>query len=256
MTPRDAIDPASTSLTFAKGLAVLKCFDAEAVELSVPEIATRTGLDRAVVRRLVLTLVQLGYVQARGRSYALAPRILVLAGGFLQGRRFGMAIQPVMEGFAAQLGEPLSMAMRDGDEAIYVAHAGGEALAPRLGFTVGSRVPLLSTAIGRALLAQEDPPLRTRLVNEAPLRAWTDHTETDRARLAALLGALPAGAIVTARGEFEPGIAASALGFQGTGGEIAAVGHSSDAARYEDPAFRARLDMTLQRAAAALRGLL
>jgi len=256
MDTRVEIDPASTSLTFAKGLAVLKCFDAEAVELSIPDIATRTGLDRAVVRRLVLTLVQLGYVQARGRSYALAPRILVLAGGFLQGRRFGMAIQPVMEGFAAQLGEPLSMAMRDGDEAIYVAHAGGEALAPRIGFTVGSRVPLLSTAIGRALLAQEDETTREELLKDAPLQAWTDRTETDRMRLGTMLAAQPAGGIVTAAGEFEPGIAAAAIGFRGAGGEVAAVGHSSETTRYEDAAFRARLETTLRRAATALRGLL
>ena len=52
-----------------------------------------TGLDRAVARRLVLTLVHLGYVSQEERVFFLTPKILVLAGGFLQGM-FAEMINP------------------------------------------------------------------------------------------------------------------------------------------------------------------
>ncbi|MFP4239299.1 MAG: helix-turn-helix domain-containing protein, partial [Rhodosalinus sp.] len=218
------IQLSDTSLTFAKGLAVMKCFDANSVTLTIPEIARRCDLDRAVARRLVLTLVRLGYVRQRGRSYSLSPRILVLAGGFLQGRRFGLAVQPVIEGFAAQIGQPLMLAMRDGTDAIYVAHAGIDGVLPRLGFTVGSRLPLLASSLGRALLTAEDPETRHRLIAEAPLTAWTERTVTDRAALARMLDAVPAGTAVQAAGELEPGVTATSLGFRCDGGEIVAIG--------------------------------
>lgn len=250
------ISTSDTSLTFAKGLCVLKCFDADAQQLTIPEIARRCGIDRAVARRLVLTLVRLGYVRQNGRSYSLSPRILVLAGGFLQGRRFGLAIQPVLEGFAAQCGQPLSMAMRDGEDAIFLAHTGGDGLAPRLGFTVGSRLPLLATAMGRALVVQEPPERRAQLVAEAPVAAWTEKTITDRAAVMRLIeGAAPSG-IMHCDGEFEPGVTATAIGFRCSGGEIAAVGHSAEGSFYEMPGFRPRIEATLQRCASALRGLL
>jgi IclR family pca regulon transcriptional regulator len=117
------IPPSDTSLTFAKGLAVLECFNTATTALGVPEIARRCGLDRAVARRLVLTLVRSGYVRQAGRSYTLAPRSLVLASGLLQGQRFGLTVQPVLEGFAAQARQPLMLALRDGYEAVYVAQA-------------------------------------------------------------------------------------------------------------------------------------
>lgn len=256
MTDTAEISTSDTSLTFAKGLCVLKCFDAEAQQLTIPEIARRCGMDRAVARRLVLTLVRLGYVRQNGRSYTLSPRILVLAGGFLQGRRFGLAIQPVLEGFAAQCGQPLSMAMRDGDDAIFLAHTGGEGMAPRLGFTVGSRLPLLVTAMGRALVVQEPPERRARLVAEAPLTAWTERTVTDRAVLAEMIENAPPNGIMHCRGEFEPGVTATAIGFRCSGGEIAAVGHSAEESYYDMPGFRPRIEAALQRCASALRGLL
>ena len=64
------------SLTFIKGMAVLKAFDAANTHLTLPQIARITGIDRAITRRLVLTLVQLGYVQQKERVFSLTPRIL------------------------------------------------------------------------------------------------------------------------------------------------------------------------------------
>lgn len=208
--------PSDISLTFAKGLEVLKCFDGDTLQLTIPEIGRRTGLDRAVVRRLVLTLVDLGYVAQLDRSFTLTPRILVLAGGFLQGRRFGKLIQPLLSAYATQAGLPLSLALQDGADAVYVAHA-GELDQPRIGFTVGSRVPMSGTAIGSAL-------------REAQRR----------------------GHLFEADGAFEPGIVGIATGFACDCGFVAAVGTSGPSALLRDPLRRAHVDTALVACAAAL----
>lgn len=245
-----------TSLTFAKGLAVLKCFDATSVALSVPEIAKRCDLDRAVARRLVLTLVRSGYVRQRGRAYVLSPGSLVLAAGLLHGQRFGSAVQPVMEGFADQARQPLMLTVRDGHDAVYVAHAGGPGILPRLGFTLGSRLPLLSTAVGRAMVGAETPATRATLLAEAPLTAWTERTVTERSRLAQVVAETPPGTAIRNDGEFEPGITATAVGFRCEGGEVAAVGHSAERALYADPAAAERIETALVRCAETLGTLL
>lgn len=210
------IESSDISLTFAKGMRVLKCFDADTTHLTIPEIARRTGLDRAVARRLVLTLVHMGYVAQSDRSFELTPRILVLAGGFLQGRRFGKRIQPLLAAYAGQTGLPLSLAMQDSDEAVYVAHA-GELDVPRIGFTVGSRVPLDRTALGAALLGPASP----------------QH-------------------LYEAVGTFEPGIVGVAASVVSNGAVVAAVGTSAPAEVLCDPVRRAHIEPAILACAAAL----
>ena len=49
--------------SLARGLAVLRTFDADHARLSLADIASRTQLSRAAARRLVMTLQHLGYVR-------------------------------------------------------------------------------------------------------------------------------------------------------------------------------------------------
>jgi len=62
------------SSTFVKGLSLFKAFDHANSRLTLADIARRTGMDRASVRRLTLTLVHLGYVAKEDRFYALTPK--------------------------------------------------------------------------------------------------------------------------------------------------------------------------------------
>lgn len=251
-----AIADKDISLTFAKGMTVLKAFDAEHTHLTLPQIARLTGFDRAATRRLVLTLVHLGYVRQQDRLFSLTPRILVLAGGFLQGRQFGKTIQPVMRAFSLRIGETLSLAMLDGAEAVYVAHAGGETERARIGFTIGSRVPLLSTAIGRMLLAAGDAQTAAEAIRTAPLEPHTQATTLDRAAIAAAVRAIAATGHALVDGEFEPGVAALAVPVAAVSGEVAALGFSAASARLADERFRSEALATLKDCAGALAGLL
>ncbi|TYC64285.1 helix-turn-helix domain-containing protein [Rhodobacterales bacterium] len=244
------------SLTFAKGMAVLKAFDTSSTHLTLPQIAKITGLDRATTRRLVLTLVHLGYVKQEDRVFSLTPRILVLAGGFLQGRQFGKTIEPVMRSFSNQISEPISMAMVDGDQAVYVAHAGAKANSVSIGFTVGSRLPLLSSAIGRALLAGFPAAEAEELIASAPLTPYTDVTNLDRASISADVAEISRRGYSSVIGEFEAGVAAIAVPIRSDNAEPGAIGVSGDASRFEDPQVRQNIIATLRECAKVLAGLL
>ncbi|GAB4350940.1 MAG: IclR family transcriptional regulator [Oricola sp.] len=253
---RRAVAERDISLTFAKGMSVLKAFDTGNTHLTLPQIARATGLDRAVARRLVLTLVHLGYVKQQDRVFSLTPRILVLAGGFLQARRFGKTIEPVLRTFSDRISESISMAMIDGLQAVYVAHAGARPDTVSIGFTVGSRVPLLTTAIGRALVSGCSPDEAEKLIRTAPLESHTDVTSTDRDAIAADVALSAQRGHAHVVGEFEAGVAAVAVPVVAAGAEPSALGVSGDAARFADEEFRHRVIETLRECAKVVAGLL
>ena len=253
---RSDITDRNISLTFAKGLSVLKAFDASQTHLTLPQIARATGLDRAVARRLVLTLVHLGYVSQEERVFFLTPKILVLAGGFLQGRQFGKTIEPVMHSFSSQISESISMAMIDGFQAVYVAHAGAKANSVSFGFTVGSKIPLLSSAIGRALVAGCDCVEAEELIANAPLERHTDATNLDRASIAADIADTARRGFAFVDGEFEAGVSAIAIPVRLNPAEPSAIGVSGDASRFEAPVARQKVVETLRECARVVAELL
>ena len=244
------------SLTFVKGMTVLKAFDTGPTHLTLPQIARATGLDRASARRLVLTLVHLGYVKQEERVFSLTPRILVLASGFLQARQFGKTIEPVLRSFSQQISDAISMAMIDGYQVVYVAHAGADTRPVSIGFTVGSRAPLLQTAIGRALVAASSPDESAQLIANAPLERFTENTVLDRDAIAADVALTVKRGYAFVDGEFEAGVAAIAMPARSEGGEIASLGISANSARLRDDGYRNRVVDTLRECSKAVVALL
>ena len=154
------------STTLLKGLGVLSAFDG-APTLTLSQIADRAGLDRSTARRLTLTLVAAGWVTQQGRAFSLAPRVLRPAGAFLQAGSFGRAVQPVLNAHAETLGGEISLALRDDDAAVYVAHSARPGARVSLGLTVGSALPLATTAIGQVLTGSDQPAQVIRGAYEA-----------------------------------------------------------------------------------------
>ena len=69
--------------SFARGLAVLRSFGADAPAQTLTGAAERSGLTRAGARRILLTLQQLGYVESEGRLFRLTPRVMELGFAYL-----------------------------------------------------------------------------------------------------------------------------------------------------------------------------
>ncbi|MEC7763769.1 MAG: IclR family transcriptional regulator C-terminal domain-containing protein [Pseudomonadota bacterium] len=214
------------SSTFAKGLTVLRAFDDTHSRLTLAEIAHFTGLDRASVRRLTLTLVHLGYAQKDGRHFSLTPKVLILAGSFLRGNQFGTHVQPLLNRYAKVIGAGVSLAIPDENSAVYIANSIGSDGDISFGFTIGSRLPLLHTAVGRMLLAMGNPEWSKAAIETAPVEQYTTETITDREALAKSVAEARAKGYAIVSGEFEAGVLGFAVPVGGLHRTQAALGTS------------------------------
>jgi IclR family pca regulon transcriptional regulator len=142
--------------SFARGLAVIRAFSAEAPRQTLTEVAKRCGLTRAGARRILLTLETLGYVKADGRLFALTPKILDLGFAYLSSQPLWQFAEPVMQQLAGELKESCSAAVLEGGDIVYVLRVPARKIMS-INLGVGSRLPAWCTSMGRVLLAGLPP---------------------------------------------------------------------------------------------------
>ncbi len=149
-----ALDDRKFVVALARGLEVLRVFTPNEGLLGNQEIAARTGLPRATITRLTYTLTALGYLTHLGRleKYQLAPGALAINYSTLVNMRIRQVAQPHMLALANLTGASVALGTRDRFNAIYVEFCRGKS-ATMLRLGLGSRIPLATTAMGRALLA-------------------------------------------------------------------------------------------------------
>ncbi|HWL60604.1 MAG TPA: helix-turn-helix domain-containing protein, partial [Microbacteriaceae bacterium] len=133
--------------SFARGLAVIRAFDAEHPALTLSEAATRAGISRASARRLLQTLETLGYVRAEGRAFVLTPRVLELGTAYLSASSLAEFVQPHLERLSRDLDESVSAAVLDGEDIVYIARVATRRIIS-VGITIGTRLPADRTSMG------------------------------------------------------------------------------------------------------------
>ncbi|MDG4829065.1 IclR family transcriptional regulator C-terminal domain-containing protein [Solwaraspora sp. WMMD1047] len=153
----------------ARGLDVLRCFQPRQPQLTLSEVAAATGLARPTVRRILLTLDELGYVATAERGYRLTPRVLELGMAYISSQGLWELARPHLERLVAQNNESSSMAQLDGSDIVYVARVAVPKIIT-LAVTVGTRFPAPATSLGKVLLAGL-PADRLRQVLAEPSRS-------------------------------------------------------------------------------------
>ena len=141
----------------ARGLEILRAFRRgdNASILGNLDIARRTMLPPSTVSRLTHTLVRLGYLESVPRldKYRLGPAVLSLGYAFLADLDVRRAARPLMEELARDGRINVGLGAADRLDMVYVdaARGTGSSLHP---LEPGSRIPIATTAMGRALLSQ------------------------------------------------------------------------------------------------------
>jgi len=217
--------------SLARGLHVIRAFAGVDRRLTIADVSRATGLTRAVVRRCLYTLKELGYAQTDGRMYFLQPRILNLGYAYLSTAPVPIAAQPVLEEMSEVLGEASSVAVLDDGAVVYVGRAATKRImSVTLG--VGSRLPAYCTALGRVLLAHlTDDQVDIELAKVD----WTQHTKhtvTSRKRLEEMLVEVRQEGFAINDQELEIGLRSIAVPVRNVVGTVvAAMNVSSQASR-------------------------
>jgi IclR family pca regulon transcriptional regulator len=168
--------------SFARGLAVIRAFNAERPAQTLTDVAAATGLTRAGARRILLTLQTLGYVEADGRLFRLTPRILDLGFAYLTSMPFWNVAEPVMEELSAEVHESCSAAVLDRTEIVYVLRVPTHKIMT-INLSIGSRLPAWCTSMGRVLLSSLDDAALDAVLDASNLHAHTPRTVTDKDEL-------------------------------------------------------------------------
>ncbi len=169
-------------LSLARGLRVIESFEGHHEGRSIVEIAQSTGLSRAAIRRILLTLELLGYVERSRQVYRPKTQVLRLGFSFLSSSSVVEAARPVLEHITERLHESSSMSMLDGGQIAYVARSAASRILAA-GLSVGSRLPAYCTSMGRVLLAALPDAELDAYLRELKPKAYTPKTITRIAQL-------------------------------------------------------------------------
>ncbi|MEE9097627.1 IclR family transcriptional regulator domain-containing protein [Pseudarthrobacter phenanthrenivorans] len=172
--------------SLARGLAVIRAFDAERPVMTLSEVASRTGLTRATARRFLHTLVELGYVRTDGKTFALTAKVLQLGYAYLSGLSLPQLAQPHLEELSLKLGESTSAAVLDGTDIAYIARVTTRRIMT-IGITVGTRFPAYATSMGRVLLAHLPPAELKAYLAAADIKPLTPRALGTASELLAVL---------------------------------------------------------------------
>ena len=160
----------------ARGLEVLSCFRSGDKQLGNQDIAQRCKLPKSTISRLTYTLTKLGYLHHIDESgkYRLGAATLGLGSAMLARLDARQITRPLMQELADFSHGMVSLGMRNKLAMIYVENCRSES-ALTLSLDIGSRIPLTSTAMGRAYLAVVAEDERKELLERIRLRdeaAW------------------------------------------------------------------------------------
>jgi IclR family pca regulon transcriptional regulator len=206
----------------ARGLAVMMALSEKRRRISIAQVSHVTGIPRAAARRSLHTLAKLGFVAMdEANLFYLRPRILSLSHAYLSASPLAMLSQPILDKLGEETGESCSLAVLDSDEIVYLARSSASrVISPSL--NVGRRIPAYCTSIGRILLAHLPDEELDFYLEHTPLRAYTEHTVTDRGELRAILMEARANGYAFSREQIEPRLSSLAVPVRDSSGQYVA----------------------------------
>lgn len=197
-------------LSLARGLRVIESFEGHTEGRTAADVARSTRLSRAAVRRSLITLEVLGYVEFSGRTYRLKTRVLKLGFSYLTSNSLPAMAQPTLEQITEQLHESSSLSVLDGDQVVYIARSSAKRVMS-VGLSIGSRLPAYCTSLGRVLLAALPEADLTAYLERVELKPLTPKTITDKKLLEEIIQRVRLDGFAVADEELELGLRSIAV---------------------------------------------
>ncbi|WP_068303779.1 IclR family transcriptional regulator C-terminal domain-containing protein [Pararhodobacter sp. CCB-MM2] len=216
-------DSKNYNTSFARGLDVIRAFDARNPRLTVAGVADRTGLDRAVARRLLLTLVEEGYARQDGKLFELSSKVLTLGYSYLSAMSLDQRLQPNLDALSKDLGQAVSVSVLDGAETIFIARSDQAGQVMAYVVRTGLRLSAFTSASGRVLLSGLAPEEVARRLEQAQVVALTPYTKTDPEQILTEIARVRAAGHCVNEQELEEGLLSVSVPVRGVDGRIVAA---------------------------------
>ena len=160
----DDIDT-NISATALKALKVLDFIGEQRRATSVLEVAEGIGADRATAYRMLMTLVQAGYVSRdpSAKNYRLSFKVLSIGRHLLGDDERASRIMDCLRAVSDATGETVHYAALERDQSVLLFRVKGTQRVA-VDFQVGDRSALHCTSIGKVLLAYQDVRMVERLI--------------------------------------------------------------------------------------------
>ncbi|WP_417218010.1 IclR family transcriptional regulator domain-containing protein [Arthrobacter sp.] len=215
----------------ARALGLLQVFSQENPSLTISKAAELASLSRPTARRILHTLVSLGFAETDEKNFTLTPKVLRLGFGYLAALPYWETAQPHLRRLAKEFDESCSMATLDGDEIVYLARIPANRTMA-ISLSTGSRLPAYATSLGKVMLAALPPQALDAYLAGVELRQLTPTTITDPGALRDELDRVRMQGFSVVDGEREIGVrSASAPVRTRNGTVVAAINVSANGLR-------------------------
>lgn len=198
--------------------------------LALADLAAQVGANKSTLHRTLAALRHRGYADQRpDGAYTLGPAVLSLGAAYLAEDNLPGLLRPALEALRDEVDELVHLGTLAGQEVVYLDKV--EPQRPlRVWSAVGRRIPVATTALGRALLAATPDDGTEPGADGAPDATLRDALAAARER-----------GYATETEENEPGIACVAVALLRAGRPVAAVSITAPVERMTGPARDARV---------------
>jgi DNA-binding IclR family transcriptional regulator len=190
----------------ARGIRVLRAFRIGDSVLTNTELAKRTNLPKPTISRILTNLTELGCINYIEHLQAYKLGGALIAMGHVASTNFDLVqvARPLMAKLADEVGLAVGVGVLEKDRIVWMESCQGSArVALQVG--IGSRLPLFSTAMGRAILAAMSSDMRRRLIDRYGPQDAEERKHNERA-IERAVAELNKSGFCTALGEWDPNI--------------------------------------------------
>jgi IclR family acetate operon transcriptional repressor len=244
-----------------RAISILNALAAEENGLTLTELSQTVSLAPSTTHRLLTTLQQERFVRFDDQRsvWLVGLQAFAVGNAFVRSRELIGMVRPFMRRLMEESGETTNLAVEDREEAVYLAQVECREMM-RAFAKPGARVPMTSSAVGKAILAGRPDDQVARLLNRVGLQRVTGRSIATPAALKTALATTRAMGFAVDDEEHAVGLrcVASAL-YDEHGDPIAAVSVSGPAARVTDeriPALGKLVRSVAAEATQALGGVL
>lgn len=156
--------------------------------MGISDIAARLDIGKSTVHGITAALEHQGALvrDPRSKRYAVGPTLLELGQAVEKRVDIRRLARPAMEALMAQCRETVFLGIRNGNHVTIIDRVES----PKdfkISSPIGTAVPLLAGAVGKAFLSTLSPEEATPLISREPLPRYTPNTITDPVQYQAVL---------------------------------------------------------------------